>query len=97
MKRVLVIRLLALELGPMIAVIGISAYCERLMAPLCLAAALVIFTSVILSIRDGAVLEMFGYVCERKTDPRWFWLWLFAHFSFALFFLAAATLIFWRP
>lgn len=80
----------------MVAVIGLSAYSQRLFAPLCGAAALVIFASVLLSIRDGAVLEMFGYVCEKKTDPRWFWVWLSAHFTFGLFFLFGAISIFFR-
>ena len=97
-KRVLVIRLLALELGPMVAAIAVSAYSQRLMGPAFLVASGVIFSSVILSIRDGAVLERLGYVCERKREPRSFWFWVSAHFYFALFpFIVAILVLFWSP
>ena len=97
MKRILVTRLLLLELGPIVTAIGLSAYFQRFMGPIFVAASLVMFASVLLSIRDGAVLEVFGSVCERQRDPRWFWLWIATHFSFALFVLASGTMIFLYP
>ena len=86
-----------LELAPLVVAIAISAYFQRFMAAIFLGASFVIFSSVLLSVRDGAVLELFGYVCERQTDPRWFWFWLAAHFSFGLFCLLAATMLFLWP
>ena len=98
MKRILVTRLLALELGPMVAAIAISAYSQRLMGPAFLTASIVIFSSVILSIRDGAVLERRGHICEREKEPRWFWFWVAAHFYLALFpFVGAMMVMFWPP
>jgi Ni/Fe-hydrogenase subunit HybB-like protein len=98
MKRVLVIRLLALELGPLVAALAVSAYSERLMGPAFLAASIVVLLSVILSIRDGAVLEKWGYICERKNEPRSFWFWVAAHFYLALFpFVCAMIILFWPP
>jgi hypothetical protein len=97
MQRVLVIRLLSLELGPMIAALTVSAYRQQLMGPAFLTASLLIFASVILSVRDGAVLEKWGYVCERKAEPIWFWFWLSAHCAFAIFCLACGIIVLLWP
>jgi hypothetical protein len=97
MQRILVTRLLALELGPMVAAIGVSAYFQRFMGLIFVAASFVMFASVLLSIRDGAVLELFGDVCQRQQDPRWFRFWLAAHFSFVLFVLAGGTTMLLYP
>lgn len=97
MKRVLVVRLLALEIAPMVGALALSAYSQRLMPLWFSAAALVIFTSVTLSIRDGAVLENWGTVCERKKDGGWFWAWIAMHISFGVFLLAGAVVMLLRP
>jgi hypothetical protein len=67
------------------------------MAPAFLAASLVIFGSVILSIRDGAVLARRGYIFEKREEPRWFWFWVSAHFCFGFFFLFGAAIMLLYP
>jgi hypothetical protein len=102
MKRVLVIRLLALELAPMVAALAVSAYSQRLMPAAFLIAGFIIFTSVVLTIRDGAVwargLGSFGgVVCERRNDRGGFWFWVCVHFLWAGFFLSAGAIMFVWP
>lgn len=75
MKRTLVLRFIALEVGPMIAAAAISALTARLSFAILAAAALAILINVTLSIRDGSVLAHGGRVCEKNQEGGWFWFW----------------------
>jgi hypothetical protein len=92
MKRVLVIRLFTLELLPMIAALALGAYSQRLMPVAFAAAAVPIFACVALSLREGAVLAKWGFVCERKKDRFGYWFYVGAHSFFGAFCLAAAVI-----
>lgn len=100
MKRVLVTRLLALELAPMVAAIIVSAYAQRLMPFAFFAAGLSILLSVILALRDGAVLGTWtfgGVPFERLRDRGGFWFFVCVHFTLAGFFLLAGVIMFVWP
>ncbi|HVX91262.1 MAG TPA: hypothetical protein VHC20_06610 [Candidatus Paceibacterota bacterium] len=97
MKRVLVIRLFTLELLPMIAALALSAYSQRFMPSAFAAAAIAIFTCVSLSLREGAVLAKWGFVCEKKKDRFGYWFYVGAHSFFGAFYLMAAAITFFRP
>jgi hypothetical protein len=96
MKRALVIRLLALEIAPLLLGLALLYFYPRLLAPVFAAASIPIFICVCLSVRDGAVLERGGTVCEKK-EGAWFWAWISIHASLGLFLLAGAFLVFLRP
>jgi hypothetical protein len=96
MKRTLVIRLLALEIAPIVVGLALLYFYPRFLAPAFAAASLPIFASVTLSVRDGAVLERGGTVCERK-EGAWFWAWIVMHAFFGVFLLAGAVIVFLRP
>ncbi len=97
MKRVLVLRLLGLEIVPMIGALALSAYSPRLMPIAFAVAAFAILVSVLLSLHDGAVLRRSGSVVERKNDRAGFWVWITAHFSFGAFCLTCAAVTFFNP
>jgi hypothetical protein len=96
MKRALVIRLLALEIAPVVLALTLLYFFPRLLASVFAVASLPIFVSVSLSVRDGAVLERGGTVCEKK-EGAWFWWWIAMHTFFGLFLLAGALIATIRP
>jgi hypothetical protein len=96
MKRALVMRLLGLEIAPLVCGLALIYFYPQYLAPVFVAASLPIFGSVVLSVRDGAVLERGGTVCEKK-DGAWFWAWIAIHASFGMFLLAGAAVVFVRP
>jgi len=96
MKRALVIRLLALEIAPVVLGLAVLYFYPRSLAPVFAIASLPVFLSVGLSIRDGAVLERGGTICEKKEGV-WFWWWISMHAFLGLFLLAGAVLVFVRP
>jgi hypothetical protein len=96
-KRVLTIRLLSLEVGPMVGGVALLYFFPQQMPLVFIAVALLVFASVALSIRDGAVLERGGAVCERQTDRLGFWIWIALHAVLGLFFFAGAAVTFLRP
>jgi len=96
MKRRLVVRLLALEIAPLLLVLALLYFNPRFLAPALFAASLPIFASVGFSVRDGAVLERGGTVCEKK-EGGWFWWWIAMHAFLGIFLLAGAVIVFVRP
>ncbi len=95
MKRALAVRLLALEIAPLVLTLALLYFYPHFLAPAFFAASLPIFASVGLSIRDGAVLERGGTVCEKKEGV-WFWAWIAIHAFFGIFLLVGAVLAFAR-
>ena len=100
MKRSLIIRLITLELAPMVAALVVSTYAQRLMPAALFTAGLTILVSVILSLRDGAVLGSWtfgGVVFERLADRSGFWFFLAVHSVWAAFFLLGGAVTFLWP
>jgi hypothetical protein len=95
-KRSLVMRFLALEIGPMVTAGLVNGYAGRLFSPAAAIAALAIFTSVWLSIREGVVLKDGGKVCVRGEGNGLFWLWILAHALLGAVFVAGSVLTFSR-
>lgn len=93
MKRVLVIRLISLEIVPLIGALAIGYFVQHYFLWAIAAAAVLILASVALSIRDGAVLEHYGRVCERRKEAGWFWAWIVLHACPGIFFLGTAVRI----
>ena len=93
LRRMLVIRFLSLELGPMFGAIALSALSQRLMPLWFAAAAVAILGFLALSIRDGVIIREYGLILERKKESRWFWAWIVMHIIVGIFFLAAAAII----
>ena len=83
MKRALIIRVLTLELGPLVAALAIAVYAKRLAPMAFVVAAILISISVILSIRDGAVVTRAGDVIDKQTRRIQFWLHIVGHASIA--------------
>jgi hypothetical protein len=96
-KRALTVRLLSLEVGPMVGGVALLYFFPQRMPLVFAVVALAIFAGVALCIRDGVVLERGGTVCERRKDSAGFWVWIALHAVFGLFFFAGAALTFLRP
>ena len=89
-RRVLGWRQVLLEVVPMFGALALTAFLQHMWSLWFSAAATAIFTNVALCIRDGAVLEYGGTVCEREKHGRQFWWWIAVHCFFGGFCLAAA-------
>jgi hypothetical protein len=89
-RRTLTIRLLTLELGPLVGALVYSYYHPRLVVVALCVYSLIALGNVCYSIRDGVVLEWFGRVCERKEEKIGFWVCVFIQASFPLLFLSVA-------
>jgi len=90
-KRILVIRLLSLEVAPLLAAAVISAYAKQFAPATFLIVAIVICINIALSIRDSAVLAKLGYVVERRKERVLFWMGIRLHISIAACCLFAAA------
>ena len=97
MKRQLVVRFLALELGPMVGAIAICSALGRVSSVVLAVVAFAVFTNVALSIRSGAVLKGWGCICEKTNGKGWSWSWIGVHALFGVFYGTGALLVFLRP
>jgi len=95
--RTLVLRLLLLEIGPLILALAFSYRFQNRIIWAASGAALVILLSVSLSVKDGFVLVAYGGgVCERAARPREFWLWIALHSLLAILFLSLPVFLFFH-
>ena len=89
--------MLTLEIGPMIAALAFAALFQAYMGWAFMGVAALVFTNVVLSIRDGAVLQWGGSVSEKKKERGWFWAWSAIHAYFGAFFLAGGLVMLLWP
>lgn len=88
--------MLWLELLPMVIALVLSAVFQWLMWLWFLAAAVTVSFNVVLSIRDGAVLENLGGMSEKKNGKGRFWSAVAFHVFFGAFFLIGAAIMFFK-
>jgi hypothetical protein len=96
-RRVLLLRLLSLEILPLIASLLLSACWQRLMSLFFLLTSMAIFANVFLSVFQGVVSGESGRVYERCKHGRWFWFYIAVHAALGAFFLFGSALIFFKP
>ena len=97
MKRVLIIRGLALEVAPLFAAAIISRYTLQFGAFALIVAGLLILLHSALCIRDGVFLASAAGVLDfRSKEPFMFWLGMCVHFCVAAFCFFAAGIIIFR-
>ncbi|HEY2083771.1 MAG TPA: hypothetical protein VGI88_13390, partial [Verrucomicrobiae bacterium] len=96
-SRVLLLRLLSLEILPVIASLLLSACWQRMMSLFFLLTAMAIFANVSLSLYQGVVSRERGRVCERHKHGRLFWFCIAVHAALGVFFLFGSALVFTKP
>ena len=91
MKRILVTRLLCLQIAPFLAAALFVRFYPLYLPHALLVAGLIYVVAVALSICDGALIVKGGAVCERSKDGFSFWLWITLQLSLVVFVIAFAS------
>ena len=89
-KAVLVCRLFALELIPFVGALAYSYFHPRMLLIALSLYSVCALANALLSVRDGAALEIPGIVWERATDGFQYWLWVIRPALFPLAILCIA-------